>query len=83
MMGSEIFSDILWTFLDVFRHSHDDLRVHRCFYRGTQMFSICGSGWSGMSSLAISGYFLATLSDPKLLSNGSMVSDYTKELDDF
>ena len=50
MMGSEMFSDVLWTFLDVFRCSHD---------------------------------FLATLSDPKLLSNGSVVSDYAKELDDF
>ena len=44
-MGFEMFSDVLTM----------TSGVHRCFYRGSQMFSICGSGW--LIRYAIFGYF--------------------------
>ena len=41
-----------------------------------------GSGWSGVPSLACSGYSLAILSDPKVFSNGNIVFDDPKYFDD-
>ena len=41
-----------------------------------------GSSWSGVQSLANSGYFLAILSDPKIFSIGHSVFDDPKEFDD-
>ena len=41
-----------------------------------------GSGWSGVPSLACSGYSLAILSDPKVFSNGNIVFDDPKDFDD-
>ena len=41
-----------------------------------------GCGWASFLIQAISGYLLAILSDVKLFSNGSLVFDDPKELDD-
>ena len=41
-----------------------------------------GSGWSGVPSLANSGYFPTILSDPKVFPNGIIVFDDPKEFDD-
>ena len=41
-----------------------------------------GSGWSGVPSLANSGYLLAILSDSKVFSNGHSVFDDPKDSDD-